>query len=106
MRKHYFSTNKKIHLLFVLKQAIRGWDPQKLEYFTPSDLITQIKRLFPKLADEAFWWLLINGVFRFTQDQVFFDNSGDHYTDALLYVEMSERWDPLYHRVLLSDVPR
>ena len=63
-------------------------DPMKVK---PRAFMQRIERLFPKHANNAYWWLVVFGFFRFTDDQDWGITESEDWNSSAPFVELAER---------------
>lgn len=71
---------------------------QSADRAAPEQLVRNIKSHFSdSIADKAYWWLIVYGVFRFAGIEKWF--TGDHWTDSIDNVVITERGRALLEKL-------
>jgi hypothetical protein len=65
-------------------------------------LIEEISTVYSEdIANEAYWWFIIFGVFRFNDDVVWFNGSGENWKESIKYSHLAERGVHLLQKLRL-----
>jgi len=94
-------------VLAILADCIPHLSLQAIERLDAEELMGHVQKRFAREANDCFWWMIVYGVLKFKDIDQFYDDNGEHYQDAIDYVELASRGKQLlkYLKLNADSVP-
>jgi hypothetical protein len=80
----------KISLFEIVNWVATNRETVSWEFITPRQVMESIDGRFPKYTDDVYWWLIVYGVFRFLDNETWFDDDKS-WKYSVDYAQVSER---------------